>query len=130
MFRLAAARIAAMAKVLSGFGPRGKAFRDAILAAYTLSPAETELLDQAARTVDLLAAMDAELATSKMTVLGSTKQLRPHPLLASVAEQRRVLTRLVDALGLPMPGEDEGTRNQAQRRAAQQRWSNRRRTVG
>ena len=102
-----------MAKVLSGFGPRGKAFRDGILAVYTLSPAETELLDQAARTVDLIAAMDAELAASKLTVAGSTGNPRPHPLLASVAEQRRLLGRLVDSMGLPQPGQAEGTRNAA-----------------
>jgi hypothetical protein len=94
-----------------------------ILAAYELSPAETELLRQACRTADLLDRLDAELLDEPLTVTGSTGQPRANPLLASSAEQRRTLEGLMRDLALPMPNEVEGRRRSpAAAAAAQARW--------
>jgi hypothetical protein len=106
-----------------GLNPPGRALWRGVLAKYELSPAELGILAQATRVVDLLARIDAELAEAKLTVAGSTGQLRPHPLIAASADQRRVLDSLFRSLQLPMPGEAEGhRRSPAAVAAAQARW--------
>ena len=88
---------------------------------YELSPAELETLRQCCRVTDLLARIDVALADDDVTVEGSKGQLRPHPLLASAADQRRVLDGLLRSLALPMPDEAEG-RRQSPRRGRRRRY--------
>jgi hypothetical protein len=110
-----------------GLGQAGRRFWRAVTGAYELSPSETESLRQAARVVDLLERIDAQLVAEDLTVVGSMGQQRSHPLLASAAEQRRVLEGLLNAMALPMPSEVEGKRRSpAALHAAQQRWRERR----
>jgi hypothetical protein len=110
-----------------GLGQAGRRFWRAVTGAYELSPGETESLRQAARVVDLLERIDAQLVAEDLTVVGSMGQQRSHPLLASAAEQRRVLEGLLNAMALPMPSEVEGKRRSpAALHAAQQRWRERR----
>jgi hypothetical protein len=112
----------------AGLDKAGRAFWRSVTAVYELSPAELATLAQAARVVDVLARLDAELADAdEMTVTGSTGQPRAHPLLAATADQRRVLDSLLRSLALPMPGEAEGhRRSPAAVAAAQARWRERR----
>ena len=101
----------------------GKQFWRSILGSYELSASELESLRQACRVVDLLARLDEQLAAEDLTVVGSTGQPRAHPLLASSAEQRRVLDEMMRALSLPMPNEVEGRRRSPSALvAAQARW--------
>lgn len=107
-----------------GLGKAGRAFWRSVITVYELSPAELATLAQAARVVDVLARLDAELAGADgMTVTGSTGQPKAHPLLSASADQRRVLDSLLRSLNLPMPGEAEGhRRSPAAQAAAQARW--------
>lgn len=94
-----------------------------ITCTYELSPAEVTLLEQACRVADLLVRVDAELAAGPLTVLGSEKQPRAHPLLASRAEQTRLLDGLLRSMALPLPDESEGARRSPQQvAAARARW--------
>jgi hypothetical protein len=94
-----------------------------VLDGYELSPAELEVLAQAARVTDLLARLDEQLAGEDLIQPGSRGQPVPNPLLHTAAEQRRVLESLIRSLALPMPDETEGRRRSpAAREAAQQRW--------
>lgn len=107
-----------------GLGKAGRAFWRSVAGVYELSPPELATLGQAARVVEVLTRVDADLVDAdEMTVTGSTGQMRPHPLLAASAEQRRVLDGLLRSLNLPMPGEVEGHRRApAAQAAAQARW--------
>jgi hypothetical protein len=98
---------------------------------YELSPGELALLGQACRVADTLERLDGELRDAPMTVEGSTGQLRPHPLLASTAEQRKVFDTLLRSMALPMPGEKQGrVRSPQQASAARQRWQGQNRAHG
>jgi hypothetical protein len=94
-----------------------------VVGVYELSPAEVEILRQAARVADHLARIDAALMDGDVTVEGYNGQPRANPLLAASADQRRVLDALLRSLSLPMAGEEEGRRRSpAAREAAQARW--------
>jgi phage terminase small subunit len=106
-----------------GLGRPGRKLWRSILAVYELSPAELVMLGRACRTADLLAQADTALAEDGLTVEGSVGQLRPHPLLRTLAELERVLDMQIRALCLPMPGEEEGRRRSpAAAAAAYTRW--------
>jgi hypothetical protein len=101
----------------------GKALWRAVTGAYDLSPAEAELLRQACRVADHLARIDAALMDADVVVEGYNGQPRPHPLLHTAADQRRVLDGLLRSLALPMPDEEVGRRRSpAAVAAAQARW--------
>jgi hypothetical protein len=95
-----------------------------VLADYDLNPGEVETLRQACRVADQLARIDATLLDcDDLVVEGHHGQPRAHPLLATSADQRRVLDALLRSLALPMPDEAEGRRRSPQARAAAQaRW--------
>lgn len=106
-----------------GLGKAGRAFWRSVVTVYELSPAELQTLGQACRVTELLARLDAELLAADLTVTGSTGQPKAHPLLASSAEQRRVLDTLMRSLSLPMPDEKTGRRRSpSAQAAAQARW--------
>jgi hypothetical protein len=106
-----------------GLGPSGRALWRGIMRDYGLAPHETAILVQCCRCVDRLDAIEAELADSPLTVEGSTRQPRAHPLLAEQRAQMRVLESLSRALSIPLPGEDVGRRRSpTAREAALQRW--------
>jgi hypothetical protein len=115
----------------SGLDPAGKALWSAVLGHYELSPGEQAILGQACRVADVLERLDGDVRAAELTVAGSMGQLRPHPLLAASAEQRKVFDMLVRSLALPMPGEKEGhVRSPQQASAARQRWQGQRRAHG
>ena len=101
----------------------GRALWRSVTGAYDLAPAEVELLRQACRVADNLARIDAALLDSDVVVEGYNGQPRSHPLLASSADQRRVLDGLIRSMALPMPDEAEGRRRSPAAVAnAQARW--------
>ena len=90
---------------------------------YELFPAELATLAQACRVADLLARIDATLASEDLVGEGSMGQARPHVLLQASVEQRKVLASLLVQLALPEPGEEFGAvRSPVARAAAQARW--------
>jgi hypothetical protein len=107
----------------AGLGAAGRGLWRRVLDEFDLNGAERELLVEACRTSDVLAAIDAALAGARLTVEGSTGQPRPHPLLAEARAQRRVLDQLVRALALPLPSERVGRRRSpTARENALARW--------
>ena len=93
------------------------------MATYVLDPGESVLLLELCRTVDAIDAIEAQLATDGLTVSGGRGQIpRAHPLLFPLAEHRKVVSRLVAELALPMPGELEGRRARRCRRRLRRGW--------
>ncbi len=75
----------------------GEALRRALLDRYNLEPAELLLLDSAARTADVIAALQAVVDRDGAMVDG-----KPHPALVEVRQQRLTLGRLLAALRIPV----------------------------
>lgn len=104
-------------------GPIGRKLWNSVVAVYDLAPAEVETLRQAARTCDLIWALSGELLDQPAMIRGSVGQMKLNPIVAAVADQRRLLDGLLRSMNLPMPEEDEGRRRSAQQQvAAQARW--------
>jgi hypothetical protein len=96
-----------------------------VVGKYMLTPAEVEMLGQAARTADELDRLErAVRALSELVVSGSTGQPKVHPLLEEVRRHRLLLERLTSALNLPDQDEEVGSRagSRHARRAAEGRW--------
>lgn len=113
----------------AGLGPRGRRLWVDTVAVFDLRPDELATLEECARTTDVLARLEHELATSDVVVVGSTGQPRPNPLLGEVRGHRLVLARLLSLLALddvPEDGEDGARPTVGQvraQRAAQARWA-------
>jgi phage terminase small subunit len=108
-----------------GLKPRGRGLFKEITTIYRLDPGEIQLLIQACRTVDRIDAIDRTLAEEGLIVRGNRGQLpRSHPLLQTMHEAQRTLSRLIAELALPMPGEQFGRRRSPQQKAAAEtRWT-------
>lgn len=113
-----------------GLGPAGrKVWRDHVTK-YAFSPAELELLGEAAREKDLLVRLQAAVdslieygsdETANLTTTGSMGQLVAHPLLGELRQHRSTYRQLLVALNLP---EEEGeSRSAAGRALASARWA-------
>lgn len=110
----------------AGLDKPGLALWCEVLQGYGLRVDELRLLEEACRTVDVLARLVDALQDAPLTVAGSMGQMREHPLLAEARQQRIVLARLLAQLKLPE--EDElhsvsSNRSTLARHAAQSRWS-------
>ncbi|SRR5260370_14194846 len=90
-----------------GLGQAGKRLWAAVTAELELAGHELELLRQAASTADLIAAASQVLAADGMLSTGSMNQPVPHPMIAVVADQRRLLVTLIKATGASMPPEED-----------------------
>jgi hypothetical protein len=111
----------------AGLGAAGRRLWRDVLAVYELAPGEMEMLRQAARVADVITRLDAELAQAPgLTTVGSTGQPRSHPLLDSLAAQRRVLAECIRSMALPFPDEERGRRRvPAAAESARERWRQR-----
>jgi len=93
-----------------------------IVAKYHLDPGELVLLTELCRTVDAIDAIEAQLAADGLTVTGGRGQIpRAHPLLFPLVEHRKMASRLVTELALPLPGEQVGRRRTPKQKAAASR---------
>ncbi len=104
-----------------GLGPAGKSLWKAMTAAFSFEPAEVLLLEQAARTADVVAELETALDGAPVLVLGSRKQVIVNPGFQELRLQRLALQRLLNGFGQP-EDEDALTPSQRGRRAAQARW--------
>ncbi len=78
-------------------GSAGKALWDSVVSTYELAPHELEMLAQACRTADVIAALDDEITQG---VLADDNK-RVLPAVIELRLQRLALARLVSALRLP-----------------------------
>lgn len=112
-----------------GLGKPGRALWRKVTGKYELRPDELLLLEQCARSADLIGRMEAEARDAGLTTTGSTGQAVINPVIAELRLQKRELSRLLFQLGLPdegAPGRGlEQARSVLARKAAIQRWSSR-----
>lgn len=109
-----------------GLGKAGKAQWSAIAGKYKLRPDEFTVLEDVARTSDMLSALtDAWVeAGSPMTTKGSMGQLVIHPLIAEIDKHRKSRAAFFKQLALPDGDEAVPAMNQ-HRSAADKKWSER-----
>ena len=106
-----------------GLKARGRALWRDVHAAYKLNPSENFTLGALARTLDEIAALEAELAVAPLIVEGSKGQPIPNKLLAEIRAHRALADKLQISLALPAPGEQTGQRRSGQAKAAAEtRW--------
>lgn len=107
-----------------GLDQAGKGFWRSVTRVYELAPGELVSLRRACVSLDVLAAMDAEIADQGLSVRGSRGQVIPNRMIKLRCEVERVLDIQVRSLNLPMPGETEGRRRSpAAAAAAYTRWA-------
>ncbi|GLW63520.1 hypothetical protein Arub01_17640 [Actinomadura rubrobrunea] len=123
---------------LEKLGPRGTKLWNDITEEFDLRPDELQVLSAACRTLDLIAAMEAELEGQPLTVLGSQRQPVQHPLLVELRLYRTALTTYLRTLRIPDDDAEAEvtrleeakkyrklTRSEAGRVAAHARWGTR-----
>jgi hypothetical protein len=103
----------------------GDRLKESVLTEFELNAGELVLLDRAAALTDELVRIEAELVSRPLVVSGSRGQDSAHPLLREHRQHSEILQRLIEAIGLPFAGEDEGesARSKRARRAAEARWA-------
>ena len=104
----------------------GALLRARVLEQFELEPDRLELLEQACRVADRIAALDQRADQDGLVQEGSTGQMILHPAISEARQQRQLLQRLLAGLGLPAADDgsswdrlDASTRA---RRAALSRW--------
>lgn len=108
-----------------GLDLAGRRMWKGIVKGYELRPDELFLLESACRTADTLAQLEAVMSGEPLMVEGSMGQMREHPLLSEVRQQRALLTRTLVLLKLPeMDAEVHNgfDRSKNARKAALSRW--------
>ncbi len=104
----------------------GRSLWRSIIDVYELRPDEVRVLEQAARTADLIDALRTQLDHEPLTTAGSMGQVRPNPLLMEIRGQRQLLANLLKQLHLPdEPGAVSATPTVRAQNAARARWGNR-----
>lgn len=78
---------------------------------------EAELLDQAGRLADRIAAMETALADDGLRVTLGSGRVVPHPFIAEIRQHRMALTRCL--AGVQM---EDTTKDATKQRAASARW--------
>src|ERR1044072_9309200 len=74
-----------------GLTARGRKLWRQVLSEYTLRPDELVLLENACRTVDLIADLEAAMIGEPLVTTGGMGQAREHPLLSGARMQRTYL---------------------------------------
>lgn len=105
-----------------GLSVGGKRCWKQVTSAYDLRPDERILLENACRTVDRIAELDAAMVGQPLISKGSMGQEREHPLLSEARQQRTLLRQLFAQLKLPDADAGHGKMNQ-HREAGMSRWA-------
>ncbi|WP_344427100.1 hypothetical protein [Pseudonocardia ailaonensis] len=110
----------------AGLGPRGSKFWSRTASSFEVGAHELELLVEIARQLDLLAALEEQLAKDGVVSTGSTGQVVAHPAVAALHTGRQLLGRLMSQLSFP--DEDgqaavESPATATARKAANTRWA-------
>lgn len=116
----------------SGLGTAGRKLWRDLTGVYEFAAHERRLVEAACRTVDTLAALEDRVAGDGVMVTGSQGQEVLHPAIGEARQQRLALHKLLAALDLPDPEDDEGQGSVPSptqlrgRKAAEARWHGRR----
>lgn len=89
----------------SGLGAAGKRLWDAVTQEFDLAEQELALLEQAARTRDVIATLDGVVKRDG-PLSASSQGVRIHPAIAEARQQRLALARLLATLDVPALEED------------------------
>lgn len=109
-----------------GLETRGRQLWKRIVSRYELRADEVILLESACRTFDLITKLEDAMRDQPLTVAGSMGQMREHPLLSEVRQQRALMGRIFAQLRLPdEEAVGRGSRSTQARAAAHVRWSKR-----
>lgn len=112
----------------SGLSAAGKALWRSVTAGYTWRQDELKLLEQASRTADIVARLEAEVAAApSLTVVNGAGTPITLPAVVELRLQRSLLSGLLGRLRWPdgseVAGEWDGiTASQRARQAARARW--------
>ncbi|WP_028924496.1 hypothetical protein [Pseudonocardia acaciae] len=91
----------------AGLGSAGRSFWKEITELYELRPDEHRVLEQAARELDLIARLEAELAEAPTMVRGSQGQLVINGMIQELRQHRSAFTSMMRFLKLPDEAEKE-----------------------
>jgi len=110
----------------SGLAKAGRALWQQVTRRYALRIDELRILEEAARTADELATINAALVGAPAMVPGPRGRQQPNPLLAEARRHRAIYFRALAALGLggaeDVRDGDTRERSSAGRALAKQRW--------
>lgn len=110
----------------ANLGRAGKALWREVTETWTLRPDECRVLEHAARELDLLERLEAELAEGSITVRGSHNQPVVNGIVTEVRQHRAAFTSLMRFLALPdneERAEQKATdRSDQMRKLANLRW--------
>jgi hypothetical protein len=112
----------------TGLRAPGRRLWASVVGPYELTAGELAVLEQAARTADLVDRLERDVrALPELTSSGYAGQPRPHPLLAALRAERLLLERLIGALNLPDDTRQVGMTPASRhaQHAAQARWRQR-----
>ena len=102
---------------------RGGRFRDAVLKTYEITrPDEVEMVEEAARLLDLVDGLDEAVRATGFTSKGSAGQTVINPCLSALQSARGELRNVLRQLRLPDPETGEDAVTEGARRAARARW--------
>jgi phage terminase small subunit len=103
---------------------RGRRFWTKATSTYSFTDSELEILGEACRTLDEIAALRAALVAEGVTATGSRGQPRVHPAVQEIRQARGELRRLVAALKLPAADGKSTTTPKSYKasQAARTRW--------
>lgn len=115
----------------AGLGDTGQAMWKAMTAVFVFQPHEAFVLESACRQADDVAMLEASIAETGATVIGSTGQERMNAMVTEARQGRLAMSKLLGDLALPaIPDDADGSTGApqtiAQRRAARAantRWA-------
>lgn len=104
---------------------RGGRFWDSVTSTYRLRADELIILEDAAREINLIDKLEAEIEDASMIVTGGYEQEVANPLITEIRQHRGMVARLVNQLKLPdAPADNKPSASDAARKAANARWGN------
>jgi hypothetical protein len=95
-----------------GAGPAGRRLWSAVLGEYELTEHEMTLLRQAVRSADLCDVLQAVVDEEGPLITTRLGEVRAHPAVVELRQQRITLARLVVALRVPLGEQEEENRQQ------------------
>jgi len=114
-------------KTPTGLGGAGKALWRRLTAAFDFEVGELLIVETAARQADDLAALEAVVEATGLTVPGSAGQPRLNPAVAECRQGRIALARMLGMLGMPDDDDKPMTAaSRSARHAAEARWGRKR----
>lgn len=114
-------------RVPRGLGSAGKDLWRSLLGdvapGFALDQREMHLLEEACRSADHLADLEAVLAAEGVMATGSAGQVTAHPALIEARQQRVVLVRLLTQIDFGAESGEESLATRRASHAAQSRWN-------